>query len=76
MTMRVDPYEILEIQRDADAETIKKAYRRLALKYHPDRNPGDHAAEEKFKDEARPWRGLIELQSLRDTGRSSQAGEL
>ena len=42
-------YELLEISPDADEETIKKAYRRLAVKYHPDKNPGDKEAEEKFK---------------------------
>lgn len=45
-----DYYELLGLDRDADASQVKSAYRRLALQYHPDRNPGDREAEEKFKE--------------------------
>ncbi len=57
MTKR-DYYEILGVSRNATKEEIKKAYRRLALKYHPDRNPGDKEAEEKFKEAAEAYEVL------------------
>ena len=50
-----DFYDILEIQKGASAEDIKKAYRKMAIKHHPDKNPGDKAAEEKFKEAAEAY---------------------
>ena len=50
MPTKRDYYDILGIPRDASEQDVKKAYRKLAMKYHPDRNPGDTEAEEKFKE--------------------------
>ncbi|MDL2296939.1 molecular chaperone DnaJ [Bacteroidales bacterium OttesenSCG-928-C03] len=50
-----DYYEILEVERTADGTEIKKAYRKKAMQYHPDRNPGDKDAEEKFKEAAEAY---------------------
>lgn len=49
MTTQIDYYELLECERGADDSTLKSSYRRLAMKWHPDKNPGDAAAEQRFK---------------------------
>ena len=58
-----DYYEVLGVARNADAEEIKKAYRKMALKFHPDRNPNDKAAEEKFKELGEAYEALSDPQS-------------
>lgn len=65
MTKRTDPYQLLGVARDADDESIKKAYRRLARKWHPDVNPGDKAAEENFKRISEAWAVLSNAEKRR-----------
>jgi len=55
-----DYYEILSVERNASGDEIKRAYRRLAMKYHPDRNPGDEEAEKKFKEAAEAYEVLTD----------------
>jgi molecular chaperone DnaJ len=57
-----DYYQVLDVPRTASEADIKKAYRRLAMKFHPDRNPGDHTAEEKFKEAKEAYEILCDAQ--------------
>jgi molecular chaperone DnaJ len=57
-----DYYEVLCVERTVEIEEIKKSYRRLAIKFHPDKNPGDKAAEEKFKELAEAYEALSDPQ--------------
>ena len=57
-----DYYQVLDVPKTASEADIKKAYRRLAMKYHPDRNPGDHEAEERFKEAKEAYETLTDAQ--------------
>ena len=58
MAEKRDYYEVLGVSKDASAEELKRAYKKLAIKYHPDKNPGDKVAEEKFKEAAEAYEVL------------------
>ncbi|MBQ6064337.1 MAG: molecular chaperone DnaJ [Prevotella sp.] len=62
MAAKRDYYEVLGVSKDAAEDEIKKAYRKIAIKYHPDRNPGDKEAEEKFKEAAEAYSVLSDRQ--------------
>ena len=62
MVSKRDYYEVLGVSRTADDQVLKGAYRKLALQFHPDRNPGNHEAEEKFKEAAEAYSVLSDTQ--------------
>jgi molecular chaperone DnaJ len=62
MAQKRDYYEVLGVSKSATEDEIKKAYRKIAIKYHPDRNPGDKEAEEKFKEAAEAYSILSDKQ--------------
>jgi len=71
---KADYYEVLGVSRDASDQELKSAYRKLALKYHPDRNPGDHAAEEKFKEASEAYQVLSDADKRAAYDRFGHAG--
>ena len=71
---KADFYEVLGVQRDVSDQDLKSAYRKQALKYHPDRNPGDHAAEEKFKQASEAYQVLSDQDKRAAYDRYGHAG--
>jgi molecular chaperone DnaJ len=69
-----DYYEILEVTKSAGEAEIKKAYRKMAIKYHPDKNPGDNEAEEKFKEAAEAYEILSDPQKRQRYDHYGHAG--
>jgi molecular chaperone DnaJ len=69
-----DYYELLGVARDADVAEIKKAYRKLAVRYHPDKNPGDGEAEERFKEAAEAYAVLSDPEKRARYDRYGKAG--
>ena len=69
-----DYYDILGVGKTAAADDIKRAYRKLALQFHPDKNPGDKAAEEKFKEAAEAYEVLSDSDKRRRYDQFGHAG--
>lgn len=69
-----DYYDVLGVSKSAEASEIKSAYRKLAIKYHPDKNPGDHEAEEKFKEAAEAYEVLSNADKRRRYDQFGHAG--
>lgn len=74
MATKRDYYEVLGVDKNATAEELKKAYRKMAIKYHPDKNPGDKEAEEKFKEAAEAYDVLSDADKRARYDRFGHAG--
>ncbi|HST19656.1 MAG TPA: molecular chaperone DnaJ [Blastocatellia bacterium] len=74
MSSKRDYYEILGVQKSANEQELKQAYRRLAIKYHPDKNPGDQEAEERFKEIAEAYQVLSQTELRARYDRFGHAG--
>jgi molecular chaperone DnaJ len=74
VSSRRDYYEVLGVSRDATEQDIKSAYRKLALQYHPDRNPGDKTAEDRFKEAAEAYSVLCDAEKRARYDRFGHAG--
>lgn len=74
MAGKRDYYEVLDIPKDADAAAVKKAYRKLAIKFHPDRNPDDPTAEEKFKEVSEAYAVLSDTEKRQRYDQFGHAG--
>src|ERR1043166_4496010 len=74
MASKRDYYEILGVGKNANTEEIKKAYRKVAMQHHPDRNPGDKVAEEKFKEAAEAYEILSDSEKKAQYDRYGHAG--
>jgi len=74
MAEKRDYYEVLEVSKTATADEIKKAYRKKAIQYHPDKNPGDKEAEEKFKEAAEAYEVLSDPQKRQRYDQFGHAG--
>ena len=72
--MKRDYYEVLGVAKNSSAEEIKKSYRKVAMQYHPDRNPGDKGAEEKFKEAAEAYEVLSDADKRAQYDRFGHAG--
>ena len=70
-----DFYDVLGVQKNASPEELKLAYRKLAVKYHPDKNPGDKSAEDKFKEASEAYGILSDQEKKPDTSKDNDKND-